>query len=254
MWELNKLTFVQKQQCLNTFSSNTFLFLVGDALERKEALSLVRMADGEHILMNQCLKAERKQDVIKPTNQLDEAWLKKFGVWGITYEELYRRLIQAAEHATYFAASLSGIIMGHYDVYHFSRRDRYVDNFFNYGWSEEYKIGLMKKAGKVLFIHYNPNSYAALEARAKYIGVETEYIQMSNWTDTDRVIDQAYRSDAPLVLYSAGPGGKIIGPTMALASNTQKVTLDVGSASDRWLLEGLKDLSKVSPILSPYLI
>jgi hypothetical protein len=239
MWDLKTLTDEQIRMCLNTVSSNTFLFIVGHALDSDEPLSTVRMADGEHILMDWCRKAEDKNAIVKPTNQLDQAWLDKFGVAGITYGELESRLLFAAEKATYFCASISGITMNHYNVYNFSKREKYVDNFFNYAWSEEYKRGLMKKAGHVLLIHHNPEVYYTLRSNAEKIGVKISYIQMSNWRDAERVIGQAEVSDAKLVIYSAGPAGKIIAPQIA-EGKFKKVVLDVGSAMQRWMLDGIQ--------------
>lgn len=241
MWDLKTLTMEQVQMCMNTVSSNTFLFIVGDALDRGGSLSTVRMADGEHILMDWCRKAEDRKEIVKPNNQLDKAWLEKFGVSGITYGELSDRLVYASNAATYFCASISGITMGHYNVYDFSKRDRYVDNFFNYGWSEEYKLGLCKKAGHVLLIHHSRAVYDSLKVNAEKIGVKVSYIQMSNWRDTERVVTQANNMDAKLVLYSAGPAGKIIAPQIAdpISGGVKKVVLDVGSAIQRWMLDGI---------------
>lgn len=245
MWELKSLSDSQIQQCLNTVSSNTLLFIIGDALVSKKNLSIVRMADGEHILMDWC-RNNNSNDIVKPTKQLDENWIEKFGITGITYGELAARLYYAAEKCTYFAASLSGIIMNNYNVYDFSKREKYVDNFYTYGWSEEYKIGLYKKAGHVLFIHNSNANFLTLKKRANdFFGVNVSYIKMSNWADAESVIQQANEIDAPLTIFSAGPAGKIIGPRISKEGNIPKVTLDIGSGMNRWLLPELQSMVDV---------
>ena len=237
MWELKSLSDNQIQQCLNTVSSNTLLFIVGDAIINRKDLSIVRMADGEHILMGWCRMQKNLSEIVQPTKQLDEAWIRKFGIEGITYKELYMRLHKAANECTYFAASLSGITMSNYDCFNFSTRERYVDNFYTYGWSEEYKIGLYKAAGRILMIHHDEEKYQTLKARAKnYLGIDVHHLKMANWKDADRVIFEANEINAPLTIFSAGPAGKIIGPRI------KGVTLDVGSGMDKWLLPELQAL------------
>lgn len=64
-----------------------------------------------------------------------------------------------------------------------------------------------------------------------------DYFQLDNWTETEAVIERAHLNTASLVLFSAGPAGKYIGPAIAKNLDTPKVVIDLGNASDHWLLE-----------------
>jgi len=54
----------------------------------------------------------------------------------------------------------------------------------------------------------------------------------NNWDDNEQAIDAAIKSGRQLVLYSGGPGGKIIGPEIAKTKN--KIVLDVGNTLIPW--------------------
>lgn len=239
MFEPSKLREAQIARCINTISSNTFYMMVANAILSKEALSVVRMGDGEKSLMDKCegiLPAGTDRNIDDPD------WLKTLGCTGIHLNDLYNRLRQAANQCTWFAPSISGIARKEYNLYdRFDPRDRYVDNFFVNAWTDEMKINLYKAAGHVLFIHRNPMSFAALKTRSEKIGVKASYICLDNWMESEDVIAQAAKIDAPLVLFSAGPASKYIGHLIANGGSITKVTLDLGNSSDQWLLYCLHD-------------
>jgi hypothetical protein len=225
--------------CTNTISTNAFYLLVGGALVAKKPLSIVRMADGEQMLMKLCRNGNGR-DAVPPPGGHGDDWLKNMGCYGITKTALKTRLEEAANTATYFGPSLSGIVDPSYSVHTlFNLRDRYVDGFFCNAWTEEMKITLFKTAGRVLFIHRNPASADAMQIRAKKIGVPVTYIQLAQWQDAEDVVGKARNDDAPLVLFSAGPASKFIGPRIATSGFIPKVTLDIGNAADYWLLSSL---------------
>jgi hypothetical protein len=234
MFEVAKLSPEDIKRCLNTVSSNTFYMMVANAILSKESLSVVRMGDGEKSLMDKCegiLPAPTDRDIE------DGNWMETLGCSGITDEALYSRLQNAANECTWFAPSISGIGRKEYNLYkRFAPRDRYIDNFWCNAWTDEMKINLYKAAMHILFIHRNPLSFAALKVRAKKIGVEASYIQLDNWRESEDVIDQASKIDAPLVLFSAGPASKYIGHRISVGGNIPKVALDLGNSSDEWLL------------------
>jgi hypothetical protein len=239
MFEPTKLDEEQIMHCVDTISSNTFYIMVANAILQKQVLSVVRMGDGEKLLMDLCEGVDMgtgHRDVEDPT------WMERLGCLGIQPELLYKRLQWAANECTWFAPSVSGIIRPEFSLYdRFDARDRYVDNFFVNQWDDEMKINLYKAAGKILFIHRNPLSFDALKTRCAKIGVEATYIKLENWQQTDDVIAQAQADEAPLVLFSAGPAGKYIGHHIARWSKIPKVTLDLGNSSDQWLLYCLHD-------------
>lgn len=242
MWELKALSDDQITRCLNTISSHTFYMLVGDALDAQKQLSVVRMADGERILMDLCSSSKYTSDeLVLPTPQLDAEWLNNYGVTDIPKHLLYKRLRLAAKNCDYFAASLSGIQFSNYNVDDFSYRARYVDNFYPDAWTEEMKINLFKKAQHVLFIHNNVSFADGMQIRAKYsLGVRVSFIKMDHWSQADDVIEKANQIDAPLVLFASGPASKHIGPQIASGGNIPKVTLDLGHTAGYWTLSSLQ--------------
>lgn len=242
MWNLEALSDEQLLRCLNTISPHVFYMIVGNALHTKRSLSVVRMADGEKLLMDLCDRGGDPTAPIAPTLQFPKDWLERFGVSDIPKNVLKNRLIRAANECDYFAASLAGIQFPEFNVDYFSERGVYVDNFFPNNWDETMKINLFKKAGHVLMIHRNTHTADAMQIRAKYaLGVKVTYIKLTNWKEAEDVIEKAHKVDAPLVLYSAGPASKIIGPAIASGGNIPKVTLDIGQAMDRWTFVSLMD-------------
>lgn len=243
MFPLTSLSLDQIELCLKTVSSNTFYMLVGDALVNGRQLSVVRMGDGEVELIREF----RHEDAQGQVTNRGEEWLRRLGCWGITRAELIKRLDAAANEATYFAPSVSGIQSEKFHLHSlFDPREEYVDNFWCNAWTEEMKIQLFKQAQRVLFIHRNTASADAMQIRAKYgLDVKVIYLKLNGWEDAEDVIAKAADIDAPLVLFSAGPASKYIGPRIAaqkLPNGNHKVTLDLGNAADYWLLSSLKEI------------
>lgn len=237
------LTADQIKICEHTISPTTFYLLVGDAIVNAKPLSVVRMADGERELYEATQEGDPSEAVtIKQPDPV--AWLTKMGCVGLSKRELRRRLEIAANECTYFAPSISGIPQSNYSVYNlFNRRDRYVDSFFHNVWSEEMKIELFKAAKHVLFIHRNTASADAMQIRAKWaLGVKVTYLKMERWQQADEIIEKGSKIPATLVLFSAGPASKYIGPRLSKQGDVPKVTLDIGQSSDLWLLNSLKDI------------
>jgi hypothetical protein len=230
MYELTQLNDWQINLCENTISSNTFYMLVGDALLRNESLSVVRMGDGEVRLFQDVSDSD---GVIVPTKRHDREWLRKLGLLGIPKRLLKQRMLQAANECTYFAPSISGIWRQDYNNHGLSKRKHYVDNFFVNSWTEEMIVNLFKAAGHVLLIHGSAEPADAMQIRAKKIGVKVSYLKLTNWEESDTVVGEAHKINAPLVLFSAGPASKYIGAEIG------GVTLDLGNSVDRWTLSSL---------------
>ena len=227
--------------CHRTISTTIFHMLVMDALASNKPLSVVRMADGERELYLQCHEG-KSSETVKAPNGYTEKWLETYGVKNITKLELQRRLDTAAMDCTYFAPSITGILNPNFNVYKlfWPPKRYYVDNFFPDQWTEQMKIDLFKQAGHVLFIHNNPHTADSMQIRVQAnLNVKVNYLKLSNWDQTENIIQQANKIDAPLVLFSAGPAGKYIGPIIAKNGRIPKVTLDIGHAADRWTFSSL---------------
>lgn len=243
MFKPNGLSAEKIKICEHTISPTTLYLLVGDALVNSKSLSIVRMADGERELMESC----REGDIDGPVTikQPDpEAWLKKMGLIGLSKRELRRRLEIAANECTYFAPSMSGLERDDYNVYNlFNRRECYADSFFHNVWDEEMKIQLFQAAKHVLFIHRSTESDDAMQIRAKWaLGVKVTYLKMETWQQSEEIIEKGSKIPATLVLFSAGPASKYIGPRISKQGDVPKVTLDIGQSSDLWLLNSLKHI------------
>jgi len=233
---ISPLSDTQLDRCYDTISAHTFYMIVGDALCTGEPLSVVRMGDGECAI----LKLPDTDELITIPG-FGEDWIEPLGLTGITNREARRRVILAAESCSHFAPSVTGIYRPDYDLYQFfPARQRYVDNFFVNIWDEKMKIELFQKAGHVLFIHRNAHTADSLQLRAQgNIGVKVTYLQLKDWKQADEVVEKAARIDAPLVLFSAGPAGKYIGPEISEGGNIPKVVLDIGNTADYWTLNSL---------------
>lgn len=246
MFNLQKLDNSQIELCKKTISANTFYLLVGDAIISKKPLSVIRMADGECHFMRDC-RNNNPKSLAKPPSGHNNTWMENMGCLGITREDLLNRLILAANKCDYFAPSITGISQNNYNMYdypwHILNRSIYVDNFFPNIWDEEMKINLFKLAKHVLFIHKNTSTADAMQIRAKTFGVKVTYLKLTNWRESDIVANKASQIDAPLVIFSAGPANKYIGPYIA-HNGIPKVTLDIGQAADRWTFLSLNHVTR----------
>lgn len=234
-----ELSVKEKYFVHNTISYNAFYLILLDALTKKNALSVARAADGEKILMDEYLK--HGSGAFEPIEAMDEDWLKRYGIHGITREELYRRILRAGTECTYFAPSISGVANKGYSVWdYFPLRKEYVDNFFVNDFKWEMKENLVKTAGHVLLIHGNPHTADSMQLRLQAnLGVKVDYIRLTNWRDSEAVIQAAHKINAPLVLFSGGPASKYIANDIATEGNIPKVVIDLGAAAQHWTFEHL---------------
>jgi hypothetical protein len=223
-----------------TLSAWAFYHLVGDAIINRTSLSTVRMGDGERVLLEACVKAAVDGMADQEVTDYDEGWRQRMGITGITYGELYRRIRRAGTECTHFCPNISGITQEHYAVHqYFDERSEYVDNFWVNIWTQQAQAELYKAAGRILFIHRNPNTYQALAKRAKVeLNVDVDFIEMNDWRQGQSVVNRAIGSKAPLVLFAGGPALKYISPD--IAAHSKKVVLDIGNSVDQWTLLNYK--------------
>ncbi|VVB55101.1 Uncharacterised protein [uncultured archaeon] len=227
------LTPQQLKWCLKTISANAFFIMVMDALRSNQALSCIRMADGEKMLMEQVSK-QKFNEVLTPPEGYGQDWMKTYGVEGITAGELKMRLTIAATQCSHFAPSITGIHDPKYNVYKlWTEREFFVDNFWMEAWTREQKTDLFKQAGHVLLIHRNASTADSMQLRVQAnLGVKVHYIPLNNWRQCPEVIEKAHENKASLVLFSGGPAGKYIGPQIATEGIRPKIVLDVGHGAD----------------------
>lgn len=230
---VKQLTLDQRDRCKDTISPYAFYMIVADALVRGLQLSVVRMGDGERMLLEHA-KEGNVDEEIKPFGPLNEAWMRRQGCLGIRKRELIRRLFLAATHSTYFAPNVMGVHSPEWDLsQHFLPRRRYVDNWFVRIWNDEMTANLYRAAGRVLFIHGNDEARLAFYATGVRLGFDVLTLKHSSWEQSEDVIKVASNANAPLVIFSAGPAAKHIGVEIARSG---KVVLDVGNAAGSWLL------------------
>jgi hypothetical protein len=232
------LTSKRFETAQHIMSHRAFFEIVLDALQTKKPLSVVRMGDGERLLMDMTNDNTTSTELIRPGY---EDWMRTLGLEGITKKEIYGRLWLASRQADYFAPSVTGLYNDGFNLFDiFPKRKNYVDNFFVNDWEEDMKARLFKEAGHVLLIHANAHTADSMQLRAQAnLGVKVEYIPLSNWRQAESVIDRAADNDAPLVLFSGGPACKYIGYGISRGGNKPKVVLDLGNAADHWTFSHL---------------
>jgi hypothetical protein len=207
-----------------TISSNAFFYITAHNLINHTPLSVIRMGDGERLLL------EEQRDPSEIIKRFDDKWLARMGMSGLTYGELRRRLDQAVLTTDYFAPSISGLVNKSFDLNAYFTHSRLVDNFFVNQWDTAQKQELMAKADGILLIHANPELADTMQK--KHTRFQMTFLKLTNWDQTEDVIEKAKNNPAQLVLFSGGCAGKYIGPEIAKEG---KVVLDVGNSASLWL-------------------
>ena len=237
---ISSLNPYTKDLARRTMSAWAFYYIVGDALINKKPLSTVRMGDGERTIIDACVAANAAGKGNQPIDVYDQAKRLRMGIDGITYNDLYRRLLRAGNECTHFCPSVSGLTQDAYALHQFFHyRDQYVDNFFVNIWDTESKATLFRTAERVLLIHANPATADAMQINCqKLFGVRVDFIQMSAWQQAEKVVERACAGAASLVLFAAGPASKYI--SSEIANNSNKVCLDLGNTTDFWTFADVK--------------
>lgn len=189
------------------------------------------MGDGECKIL--------KADKSKPFNDFDyiKGWNERLGIVGIPTDILQKKIIEAGNNCTYFAPSISGISLSNYYLYNFFKsRPFYFDNFYVNDWTHKMIKMLLEASDGVFIIHKDykkiiSNFRKTYELTNKS-GDRFDGFPKKNWNDNEQAIDAAVKSGMQLILYSGGPGGKIIGPKIAKAKN--KIVLDIGNTMETW--------------------
>jgi len=231
IFNIKKLSAQERKICLKTISPKAVFAIVGDAIKNKKSISVIRMGDGERGIL--------KTDKSKQFNLLgkrQKIWDKRLGIGGMPIKDLQKNIINSGNKCTYFAPSISGISFSGYNLYNFFKsRPYYFDNFFVNDWTKEMIKMLLESSGGVFIVHRdykkiidNFNKNYNFQNKNLFFGG----FPKNNWQDNQQAINEAIKSKAQLILFSAGPAGKIIGPEIAKARN--KIVLDVGNTLIPW--------------------
>ena len=232
IFSIKKLTTPEKEICFKTISSKAIFAIVGDALVRHKSISIVRMGDGEYGI----LKADKNKP-FTAFNYSGNDWNKKLGVEGVATKNLQKMILEAGNTCTYFAPSISGISILKYYLYNFFKpRPYYFDNFYVNDWTHEMIKMLLETSNGVFILHRDYKKIISNFKKTYNLtgknSVKFSGFTKNNWDDNKQAIDAAINSDSQLILYSGGPGGKIIGPKIAKAKN--KIVLDIGNTLIHW--------------------
>ena len=228
IFKIKKLTPKEKTICKKTIGSKAIYALIGDALARKKSVSLIRVADGERAILE--TKDAKTFTYFEKTMP---GWNKKYGVEDMPLDRLQAELLEAGNTCTFFAPSVSGISLPHYNLYDlYKPRRMYIDNFFADDWTKE-MIEKLFNASKGVFILHREHEDIIKNFQKNYnSSIRFSGAKKDSWKDNDDAINAAIQSDAQLILFSGGPAGKIIGPKIAAAKN--KIVLDIGHALLPW--------------------
>ena len=227
-WRVKQLSSDELDICHKTLSPRATFALVGDAVAQRKGISIVRMGDGELGLLN-----AKNGEPFNGFDHIDPKSNERLGFEGLEIAEVKKLILEAGNTCTYFAPSVSGISKLDYMLHdRFLPREYYLDNFFVNDWSKKMVHLLLEASDGVFVIH---KEYQLLIdnfathydlSRSHFAG----FAKMS-WRDNDEAVAAAVGSDKQLVLFSAGPAGKVIGPKIAKAG---KVVLDIGNTLPQW--------------------
>lgn len=217
-YSIEKLELAKKM-----ISSDAFYIIVCDALTRKTPLSVVRMNDGERMIM----------EVSKGRNPshflVDDNWLKEYGLYGADLKKVGEDLYKAANSADYFAQFISGWFLPSFDVISLIEpRDFYVDGFYPYLWKNADRTKeLMKYDEGIALVCRNSQKQAA--HLSEVYGTKIHPIEYNSWEDYDNAMERIGElGKHHLILCSTGASGKLL--NVEASRRYGKVCIDIGSA------------------------
>ncbi|MDP3883274.1 MAG: hypothetical protein Q8Q48_04440 [Candidatus Staskawiczbacteria bacterium] len=232
IFTVKKLTASEKKHCFKTISAKAAFAIIGDAIKSHKGMSVVRAGDGEA----QILKADKNKP-FRGSNNRHKGRTKRLGIKGADTGLLQKNVLEAGNTCTYFAPSVSGLSIPRYHVYDFFKpRPHYFDNFFVNEWTGEMIKLLLEESGGAFIIHRDykkiiKNFKKNYNFDPKY-NVKFDGFKKDSWKDNKNAIESAIKSGMQLILFSAGPAGKIIGPK--IAKNGKRVVLDIGNTLVFW--------------------
>jgi hypothetical protein len=213
------VTDEDREFCRRILSSDALAELIVDRLERKIPTSVVRMADGERAI----LAADQGTWFLR-----DRRWLAEFGLQGAHLPTVAADLRWAGYAADFLACSISGLHAPEFAAHRFfPRRDNYIDQFFPTLWEATGRTQTVLRATPLLVIHRHwQRIVERLTQRYGLVGASG--LPLDSWRDLDRLLREASRHPARLVLVSGGPAGKAFCCRLSQASG--QTVLDVGQS------------------------
>jgi hypothetical protein len=225
---VKQLNEKEAEICRKTLSARAVFAMTGDALARGAGFSIVRMGDGEAAIL------EAPDGVpFERFSAKEPGWNARLGIEGLPVEQVKENIKAAAKECSLFAPSVSGISLKAFSLHHhFDNRDHYADNFFVNDWTPAMIGLLLGEADGAFILHKDPDEI--IRSFSETYGLPAskfEGFRKLNARDNEEAIAAASASRKRLVLFSAGPAGKMIGPRIARAG---KVVLDVGNTLPGW--------------------
>lgn len=218
--EYNKEELTRAKQYL---SSDALLIHVCDALARKKPLSLVRMGDGEKMIV------KYSQGEAPHRYLTDKIWLQEYGLWKADLKKVGQDLIKAANEADFFCPNISGLVYPKYEMLSFMpKREQYGEGLFAHSWLYMGRVPeLMNYSGGIAVV-CRSSINISYDLGKKYNKIGIHSIDYDSWKDYDRALELISLIPAHLILVSAGASGKYL--VVEAAKKTGKVVIDTGSA------------------------
>ena len=233
---IKELSRSEKEICFKTISPKAIFAIVGDALKKHLSISIIRMGDGE----SKILSSTKSAKIFTEFDNTHKDWNKRLGIKGMPIDLLRKNILKAGNECTYFAPSLSGISLPDYFLYNFFKpRSIYFDNFFVNEWNTKMIKTLLEAAEGVFIIHRDYEKIITnLKKNYKLNKQVFKGFKKNSWQDNQEAIETAVNSGMQLILFSGGPGAKIIGPEIAKGNN--KIVLDIGNTLIPWSIKRVK--------------
>lgn len=219
-----KLDKDQSEILKNTMSSNSFYYLLANHIVNNIPMSVVRMGDGEKIILDNKHSGKEFKDLVT------EDWIPRMGYKDCSIENAADLIIEAIKECTYFAPNLNGVIDSSFSLYNFNIKHKsFIDNFFVNSFTKSQINVLYKLAKKILIINNNDDIKQYAINKYSNEDYQFEFLKLANWTELRSIEFLASISKANLVLIS---GNKCLGPRLAKYG---KISVDVGNTIDKWL-------------------
>jgi len=217
--------------CENTLDSVALAASIIHRITHGIPTSVVRESDGERCII-QYGKTGKLTRFLR-----DDAWLRKYGVYGADLKHVAAELLRAGNMATYLGAPIAGFWKPKYDIYqHFPERKTFISVFYHRDWVAKEILGDVLQCGKVMVLHRD-HEMIAEQLRQQYNLEQVESCKLGSWQDHAAVHLAVARSSAKILLVSGGPSGKAL--VVDLAARYGRVALDVGNGMTKAICPGV---------------
>lgn len=212
-------------QALKYYSCDALFLFVCDALSRKQALSTVRLGDGERALIEYVRTGEKSRYLMDPV------WLKEYGLLGADLTKVGTSLLNAAKEVDHLCPNIAGLTLPKYEILSvLPPRERYYEGLYAHTWLYMGRIDELMKCPAGIGIVCRSSKEVADRLFMKYGKnlMNAETAEYDSWKDYPAALEAIGKMRTNLVLVSAGPSGKYL--CVEAARKWGKVVLDTGSA------------------------